>query len=179
MDGQNLVTFLPQYKVLPPPAPARAAAAMRRYHRLLQRRRRLTSRLRAVEHQILEIEGVSHADGDFLENERKQVVIDKVFEETFRSEPTPKVVMTIIGDDGWQRDLTINQTNGRTLATAFGDEMDEWVGQTIEVFVVDTTFNNVPTKGLRVAPVSPTQPLLPGTPPPIKGNDLDDDKIPF
>jgi hypothetical protein len=115
--------------------------------------------------------------GDFLEDERKQVVIDKVFEETFRSEPTPKVVITIIGDDGWQRDLIINQTNGRTLATAFGDEMDEWVGQVIEIFVVDTQFNNVPTKGLRVAPVLPNQPLLPGTPPSTK--DLDDDEIPF
>ena len=115
--------------------------------------------------------------GDFLPDERKLVVIDKVFEETFRNEPVPKIVITVIANNGWQRDLTINQTNGRVLADHYGDEMDDWVDKSVELYIVDTEYNKEPRKGVRIMPVTPSQPALPPPPPPAK-DELDDD-IPF
>jgi hypothetical protein len=119
---------------------------------------------------------------EFLPDERRQVIIERAFEETFRNDPDPKPIITLAGADGWQRDLTINQTNGRVLVAAFGDEMNEWVGQIIEVFAVDTEFNGQPRKGVRVAPVMAETAASPPEGGPIKlpaTRDALDDDIPF
>jgi hypothetical protein len=77
--------------------------------------------------------------------------------------------------------LSLNQTNLRALANAWGPETDAWIGKEIELYVGKTTFNNEQRDSVLVRPISPvlTQAERP-TPkpkPPIQ-NDLDDE-IPF
>jgi hypothetical protein len=63
-----------------------------------------------------------------------------------------KVVLSTTGFNG--RGLTLNQTRLDTLAEAFGDDMDEWVGRKIVVKRGSAQFRGQKVAAIEVEPVS-------------------------
>jgi hypothetical protein len=104
--------------------------------------------------------------------------IDSIFEETFGSDLVPKVVLKVSDGNGWVRDLVLNQNNGRRLASAFGDNTDDWPGAAVELWVEDIDFDDKIVASVKIGPAPPA--ALPNPPepkPPLK-KELDDD-VPF
>ena len=49
-----------------------------------------------------------------------------------------------------KKGLVLNKTNGRVLATKFGDDTDKWTGAKIILYTIWTEFQGNPTRGLRI-----------------------------
>jgi hypothetical protein len=78
--------------------------------------------------------------------------------------------------EGEHPGLVLNQTNIRTLAKAFGDDSDDWLGNAITLFVIDLEVQGEQRKGIRIRPPRTTKPR----PAPRSANEsLGDDSIPF
>jgi hypothetical protein len=55
---------------------------------------------------------------------------------------------------GKQKALLVNKTNWGTLGAAFGKDLNNWVGRSIELFVMPCQGPNGMTQGIRVRPVN-------------------------
>src|SRR6185312_1211199 len=105
-----------------------------------------------------------------------------------------------VGDDrkpvlyfvGKEKGLVLNKTNANEIAFTYGDDMDDWIGQKIEMFSMMVSFQGKNMPGLRVrairqqlngggttaAPVKhPDAP--PAHPHVTQGAPILDDEIPF
>jgi hypothetical protein len=51
---------------------------------------------------------------------------------------------------GKSKGLTLNKTNSKTIAEAYGDEMDDWNGQELVLFPVMTDFQGKQVEAIRV-----------------------------
>jgi hypothetical protein len=60
----------------------------------------------------------------------------------------------------------LNKTNSNTLAHKLGDDTDEWVGKSVQLYSEPVYFQGKTTDGLRVRPMVPVKQEL-------------DDEIPF
>jgi hypothetical protein len=79
-------------------------------------------------------------------------VIESMTEESFiRPGERPQRKM-VAHCKGAKKGLVINKTNALTLATAYGRDMQAWIGKRITVKAEPTTFGGRPTLGLRVYP---------------------------
>lgn len=58
---------------------------------------------------------------------------------------------------GQQKGLVLNRTNGKTIATMYGDETDAWMGKPIELFATTTEFRGETKPCIRVSPAAPQQ----------------------
>ena len=79
--------------------------------------------------------------------------------------------------------LSLNQTNLRTLANAWGTETDDWIGKEIELYVGETVYNNQRRDSVLLRPISPAMPMSERKPPAPKpqrplADDMSDE-IPF
>ena len=75
----------------------------------------------------------------------KSFVIDAVFPETIND--VEKVCMRLRGVD---KPLVLNQTNLHLMMSAFGDDTDRWVNNTVVLRIIDVMFNGQTTKGIQV-----------------------------
>ena len=88
-----------------------------------------------------------------------------------------KLVLHFVGKT---KALSLNRTNAKVMEMAFGDETDEWIGQTIELWVDPyVTFQGKMVGGIKITP----KPAIPAPPPKASqqgtgGGSFDDD-IPF
>jgi len=46
--------------------------------------------------------------------------------------------------------FVLNKTNSSIIQKSFGDETDDWIGRTIELFVTDVTYKGEVVDGIRV-----------------------------
>ena len=76
-------------------------------------------------------------------------------------------------DDGTV--LSLNVTNTRTLARAYGTNSDKWVGKEIKLVIGNVDFQGKPQEAIIVETISPP---IENKSPPKRGGDLDD-SIPF
>ena len=53
-----------------------------------------------------------------------------------------------------EKGLVLNRTNAQTLADAYGDESDEWLGQKVVLFVMTVTTPQGPKPGIRIRAAS-------------------------
>ena len=101
-----------------------------------------------------------------------------VGEERFNNDAVDKLVLRLTGENGWIKDLVLNQNNAQRLAAALGDNTDDWQGAAVELWVEDIEFRGVPTASIKIGPASaaalPPPPDEPEEPPPPL-----DDSIPF
>jgi hypothetical protein len=116
------------------------------------------------------------------------VVIARVAEEEVGRD---KEIKPILYFKGMQQGLVLNQTNGNRLVAAFGDEMDDWTGQTITLFTEIVPFGAEDVPAIRVRVDSNPAPKRPSpsktkiaraAQAPLDGKDqldLLDDEIPF
>lgn len=51
--------------------------------------------------------------------------------------------------------MAINKTNGKTIASLFGNDTAEWIGKKIEVYPTTTTFGKDTVDCIRVRPAVP------------------------
>ena len=65
--------------------------------------------------------------------------------------------------------LSLNKTNARTLARAYGWESDNWIGKTVELYAGETTFEKQTQQSVLIKPISPSKPA----------NSPPNDDIPF
>ena len=82
-----------------------------------------------------------------------------------------------------EKGLVLNKTNTGTLADAFGDEMDDWIGKPIEVYRGEASYQGRVVGAVRVRAIGegPVE-RLGSTPPPQPSPHVDeptDDDIPF
>lgn len=78
--------------------------------------------------------------------------------------------------------LSLNATNVRLLANAWGTESGDWVGKEVELYVGKTTYQGASRDSVLVKPISPPIPLHERTKPaprPPAGRAPMDDEIPF
>jgi hypothetical protein len=89
-----------------------------------------------------------------------------------------KLDLTFEGGDK----LSLNTTNVRTLARAYGKDSDAWVGKTIQLYIGKTEYRGEEQDSILVRPVSSSAALEPGeeaaSAPRRLSSDLDDE-IPF
>jgi hypothetical protein len=78
---------------------------------------------------------------------------------------------------GKEKALLLNVTNGNAIAELTGtDEMDNWEGQRIKLYVAKVDFQGKRVPAIRVKEAASARPA---PPPPPAVDDLDDDAIPF
>jgi hypothetical protein len=85
-----------------------------------------------------------------------------------------------------QRDkgLVLNKTNGQTIAELYGDDTDEWYGQSITIYPAEVLFNQQIVPGIRVRSRKPKTAAAPAQRPNKKvvtqaDDDHIDDDVPF
>ena len=74
--------------------------------------------------------------------------------------------------------LSLNVTNTRAMARAYGDDYGEWGGKEVELSVGETTFEGEPTETILLRPISPPIAKKPPKPKGARGDDMDDE-MPF
>lgn len=83
-----------------------------------------------------------------------------------------------------KKGMVLNKTNAEILARAYGDEMDDWSGKEVIIYVAEVQFKKEMVEALRLKVPKPTQPIRPISDPP-PATSLDDygadmnDEIPF
>jgi hypothetical protein len=76
-------------------------------------------------------------------------------------------------DDGTR--LSLNATNSRVLARAFGYDSDDWIGKRIELALGEVEFKGQMQESIIVRPISPAPAERKAPPAPPKRRELDDD----
>jgi hypothetical protein len=100
-----------------------------------------------------------------------------------------EVALEEVGDDhkpvlyfqGAKKGLVLNKINSASIASAYGNDTDNWNGKQIEVYPDITIFGGKPTPCIRVRPVkAAAAPVAPPVTPPehVTSAQLDDE-IPF
>jgi hypothetical protein len=84
-------------------------------------------------------------------------------------------------NNGWK--LSLNKTNARTIARAWGYESDDWIDKPVELSVGLTTYQGEQQESVLLKPITPATPanaLKPvKLPKPTRQSDELDDNIPF
>lgn len=98
-----------------------------------------------------------------------------------------RIEMEKVGDDlkpviyfkGGKKGLVCNKTNGKAIAAAYGDEMDEWMGSELILFPIMTDFQGKPVEAVRVrSPQPKDNPRPQQQSAPQQRDDLNDE-VPF
>jgi hypothetical protein len=76
--------------------------------------------------------------------------IGKVLENDMKQRDGSTVKKWVLLFDGQERQLPLNKTNAFALAKAFGKKSADWIGRSVDLQVVSTTFG----PGIQVNPVS-------------------------
>ncbi len=59
---------------------------------------------------------------------------------------------------GKQKKLAINKTNGKTIASLYGNDVENWAGKSIVLYPTTTTFGSETVECIRVKPIVPQAP---------------------
>jgi hypothetical protein len=123
---------------------------------------------------VSEIYGGNWMTADDLAGREANVTIESVSVHDM-NDGKKKAALHFVGKE---KALLLNVTNGNTIAELLGtDEMDEWEGHRIRLFVAKVDFQGkrVPAIRVKEASANGAKP----TPPPPPATELMDDDIPF
>ena len=85
---------------------------------------------------------------------------------------SPKWVLYFVEE---QKALVLNRTNASMLASLFGDDFDDWIGQRVGAFSVPVNFNGKITESIRLRSAPKKKVPAPRvTPADLDGDDLPD-----
>jgi hypothetical protein len=123
-----------------------------------------------------------------LQGKRVAAVIAGAAVEAIGQDQRRKIVLTLTSPDGrrWPKRAALNVTNANNLASALGEDSNDWIGHRIELWAEPTTYQGKPMQGLRCAAVGnrgtagsgPSRDAPHPPSDPLPGSDLDDE-IPF
>ncbi len=68
---------------------------------------------------------------------------------------------------GAKKGMVLNHTNRGTLVWLFGDEADNWIGQTVELFTEPVNFKGKISAGLKLRGIQTAQPAIQPRPAPV------------
>lgn len=83
------------------------------------------------------------------------LTIEKVFVGELTGEKGRKTKKPTIKFVGMEKKLAVNKTNGKTIASMYGTDTDDWVGQSITMYPTTTEFGGETVPCIRVRPVRP------------------------
>jgi hypothetical protein len=66
-----------------------------------------------------------------------------------------KVVKGVVYFTEYERGLVLNKTNSRTIASIYGSDTDDWIGQKITIYRSETSFQNKVVPCIRVRDAKP------------------------
>jgi hypothetical protein len=89
-----------------------------------------------------------------LNGSQPTLKIESVVKEEVGRELQKKMVCYF---EGRQKGLVLNKTNSNVLAFKFGDDTEEWIGKSVELYSEPVTFQGRTTDGLRVRPLVPAK----------------------
>ena len=87
---------------------------------------------------------IAHTD---IDGKRTILTMTEVKTEEVGKDKDLKAVLYFKGTD---KGLVLNKTNARVIGEAYGEDTDNWFGQKISLYVVDTEYQGKPAKGIRV-----------------------------
>ena len=124
---------------------------------------------------VSDIYGGNWMTADDLAGREANVTIESVSVHDM-NDGKKKAALHFVGKD---KALLLNVTNGNAIAELLGtDEMDEWEGHRIRLFVAKVDFQGKRVPAIRVKEATANGAARP-TPPPPPAADLTDDDIPF
>ena len=83
----------------------------------------------------------------------QKVTIDKLTAESLGTPPTMRQVLHFRGTT---RTLSLNVSNTKALANAWGPNASDWKGKTVWLVVVETTYKGESTSGVRIRTEEPS-----------------------
>lgn len=127
---------------------------------------------------VSDVYGGNWMTADDLQGREANVTIESVSIHDM-NDGKKKAALHFVGKD---KALLLNVTNGNTIAEMFGtDEMDDWEGKRIRLYVAKVDFQGKRVPAIRVKEAPNSRPAPPPPPPPPVDPDesLTDDDIPF
>lgn len=91
---------------------------------------------------------------DLLDKER-DVIIEKVSKEEMTGDGGKKTKKPTLTFRGAKKQLGLNKTNCKTIATMYGTEVKGWVGKSITLYPSTTTFGGEIRECIRVKNIAP------------------------
>jgi hypothetical protein len=91
-----------------------------------------------------------------LGQHRRAIVHGAAVEEIGQGErKEAKIVLSLTTPKGvaWPKDVVLNKTNALQLAGGYGDETDDWVGKSIEIWAENVMFQGKIVPGIKIQPV--------------------------
>jgi hypothetical protein len=61
----------------------------------------------------------------------------------------------VMGFDGVDKALIVNKTNRMVMVEKFGDETDDWIGQTVKIEITKRMYQGKPLPGILLVPQEP------------------------
>lgn len=86
------------------------------------------------------------------------VVIEQVFAGELTGQKGRKTKKPFIKFVGKEKKLALNKTNGKAIATMYGNDTDEWVGKPIAIYVTTTEFEGEQRECIRIRNRAPQMP---------------------
>ena len=90
-----------------------------------------------------------------LQNKEVTVEIAKVEAGTITGEQGRKSKKPLVSFKGAKKKLALNKTNGKTIASLYGNDTSMWIGKLITIYPTTTTFGSETVECIRVRPVAP------------------------
>jgi hypothetical protein len=89
-----------------------------------------------------------------LQGRRATAQIVQVETEPVGQEQQLKLVLTLKNADGrmWPKRVVLNKTNSLILASAYGDETNDWAGRNIEIWAEPVQFQGRIVQGVKIQP---------------------------
>lgn len=84
------------------------------------------------------------------------VVIEQVFAGELTGQKGRKTKKPFIKFVGKEKKLALNKTNGKAIATMYGNDTDEWVGKPIAIYVTTTEFEGEQRECIRIRNRAPS-----------------------
>ena len=83
------------------------------------------------------------------------VTIDRVKAGELVGEKGRKTKKPVVWFVGKEKPLAINMTNGRTIASMYGNNVEDWIGKRITIYPTQTEFGGKTCDCIRIRPTVP------------------------
>jgi len=90
-----------------------------------------------------------------LDGREVTVQIEKCFAGELQGEKGRKSKKPMLKFVGKEKKLAINKTNGKTIATMYGPDTDDWAGKWITLYPTTTDFGGETVECIRIRPMVP------------------------
>jgi hypothetical protein len=102
-----------------------------------------------------------------LKGQDVTLTISRVEAKQLTGQGGAKAKKPIVFFEGREKGFALNKTNGKTIATMYGTETNEWAGKRITIYPTTTTFGRDTVECIRVRPTVPPAKVKTAPPEPL------------